>query len=79
MKKTGYTIGSLIILLICAFVFVILPTFTGASSKQGNALVFGNYDGKEIFQLCITICSVLSEYGSADWFSDSLLYYESGI
>ena len=48
MKKTGYTIGSLIILLICAFVFVILPTFTGASSKQGNALVFGNYDGKEI-------------------------------
>lgn len=48
-KNTAYTIGSLIILLICAFVFVILPVFTGgAGAKQGDAPSFGKYNGKEI-------------------------------
>lgn len=47
-KNTAYTIGSLIILLICAFVFVILPAFTGSSSRQGETPVFGKYNGTEI-------------------------------
>lgn len=48
-KNTAYTIGSLIILLICAFVFVILPVFTGsAGSQQGETPAFGKYNGKEI-------------------------------
>jgi len=47
-KNTAYTIGSLIILLICAFVFVILPAFTGSGSRQGKAPVFGKYNGTEI-------------------------------
>lgn len=48
-KNTAYTIGSLIILLICAFVFVILPVFTGgAGAQQGDTPVFGKYNGKEI-------------------------------
>ena len=48
-KNTAYTIGSLIILLICAFVFVILPVFTGGAGANGNdAPVFGKYNGKEI-------------------------------
>lgn len=48
-KNTAYTIGSLIILLICAFVFVILPVFTGgAGANQSDAPSFGKYNGKEI-------------------------------
>lgn len=47
-KNTAYTIGSLIILLICAFVFVILPAFTGSNGRNGSAPVFGKYKGTEI-------------------------------
>lgn len=48
-KNTAYTIGSLIILLICAFCFVILPAFTGSGSKNPNEIpAFGKYNGKEI-------------------------------
>ena len=48
MQKKSYTIGSLIILLICAFVFVIVPVMTGRSSKQEEAPLIGKYAGKEI-------------------------------
>lgn len=48
-KNTAYTIGSLIILLICAFCFVILPAFTGTETKNPNEIPpFGKYNGKEI-------------------------------
>lgn len=47
-KNTFYTIGSLIVLLICAFVFVLLPAFSGGSANQNEALVFGKYGKKEI-------------------------------
>lgn len=47
MKKGVYTIGSLIILLIAAFIFVLVPIFAGG--KKGNSLPpFGSYDGTEI-------------------------------
>lgn len=46
-KNTAYTIGAVIVLLICAFCFVALPAFTGSASK--NTLpAFGKYNGKEI-------------------------------
>jgi len=48
MQKKSYTIGSLIILLICAFVFVIVPVMTGKSSQQEEAPLIGKYAGKEI-------------------------------
>ena len=47
MQKKSYTIGSLIILLICAFVFVIVPVLSG-SGKQAEDPYIGSYDGKEI-------------------------------
>lgn len=47
-KHSAYTIGSLIILLICAFVFVILPAISGSTGKQGDIPSFGKYNGKEI-------------------------------
>lgn len=47
MKRSVYTIGSLIILLIAAFIFVLVPIFQGG--RTGNRLpVFGKYDGTEI-------------------------------
>lgn len=47
MKRSVYTIGSLIILLIAALIFVLVPIFQGG--KIGNRLpVFGKYDGTEI-------------------------------
>ncbi|MEE0885702.1 MAG: SurA N-terminal domain-containing protein [Treponema sp.] len=47
MKRSVYTIGSLIILLIAAFIFVLVPIFQGG--KMGKRLpVFGKYDGTEI-------------------------------
>lgn len=49
MKKNAfYTIGTLIILLICAFVFVLLPVFSGNSVDPSNTPVFGKYNKKEI-------------------------------
>lgn len=47
MKRSVYTIGSLIILLIAAFIFVLVPIFQGG--KIGKRLpAFGKYDGTEI-------------------------------
>lgn len=47
MKRSVYTIGSLIILLIAAFIFVLVPIFAGG---RGGAKLppFGSYDGTEI-------------------------------
>ena len=47
MKRGFYTIGSLIILLIAAFIFVLVPIFSGG--RTGTRLPpFGSYDGTEI-------------------------------
>ena len=47
MKKGTYTIGSLIILLIAAFIFVLVPMFAGGR-KNKQIPAFGKYDGTEI-------------------------------
>jgi PPIC-type PPIASE domain. len=47
MKKSFYTIGSLIILLISAVVFVLVPAMLGRGDKN-KLPPFGKYDGKEI-------------------------------
>ncbi|MCI1208355.1 MAG: peptidylprolyl isomerase [Treponema sp.] len=48
MKKNFYSIGSVIVLLIAAFVFVLLPAFVGGSSRGTKLPPFGKYDGKSI-------------------------------
>lgn len=47
MKKTTYTIGSVIILLFAAFVFVAVPIFSGGA-RRGSIPALGKYNGKEI-------------------------------
>lgn len=47
MKRSFYTIGSLIILLISAIVFVLVPAMLGRGDKN-KLPPFGKYDGKEI-------------------------------
>lgn len=64
MKKNSvYTLGSLIILLICAFVFVILPAMTGSGEQKQQALEFGKYNGKAI------------RYEQNSDFADAVTYY----
>jgi hypothetical protein len=64
MKKNSvYTLGSLIILLICAFVFVILPAMTGSGESAQKALEFGKYNGKPI------------RYEQNSDFADAVTYY----
>ena len=46
-KNTSYTIGAVIVLLICAFCFVAVPAFTGADSTR-TIPAFGKYNGHEI-------------------------------
>lgn len=64
-KNTVYTLGSLIILLICAFCFVILPAVEGRTSRQqGGAPVFGTYKGKEIkYEQGTEFANFVSQYG----------------
>ena len=65
-KNTVYTLGSLIILLICAFCFVVLPAFEGRASRQqgGDAPVFGKYNGKEIkYEQGSDFAEYVSQYG----------------
>jgi len=63
-KNTAYTLGSLVILLICAFCFVILPAFTGAGSKQQETPAFGKYNGKEIkYTQDSDFANYVSQYG----------------
>ncbi len=47
MKRSVYTIGSLVILLIAAFIFVLVPIFAGGTKKTMYP-PFGKYDGVEI-------------------------------
>ena len=47
MKKGFYTLGSLIILLIAAFVFVLVPVLSGQNSGA-TIPAFGKYEGTEI-------------------------------
>ena len=64
MKKNSvYTLGSLIILLICAFVFVILPAMTGSDAAAQKPLEFGKYNGKAI------------RYEQNSDFADAVTYY----
>ncbi len=64
-KNTAYTLGSLVILLICAFCFVILPAFTGAGNKQQEIPSFGKYNGKEIKNTQDSVfANFVSQYGS---------------
>ncbi len=65
-KNTVYTLGSLIILLICAFCFVVLPAVEGRTSRQqGDDIpVFGKYDGKEIkYEQGSEFANFVSQYG----------------
>lgn len=63
-KNTAYTIGSLIVLLICAFCFVILPAFTGSDKKQDTLPAFGKYNGKEIkYEQGTDFYNFVSQYG----------------
>ena len=65
-KNTAYTLGSLIILLICAFCFVVLPAVEGRTSRQvdSNAPVFGKYNGKEIkYEQGSDFAEYVSQYG----------------
>ncbi len=47
MKRSVYTIGSLLILLIAAFIFVLVPIFSGGRAQK-RLPAFGKYDGTEI-------------------------------
>lgn len=63
MKKAGYTIGSLIILLICAFVFVLVPAMAG-SGKQQEMPSFGSYNKKQIrYEQNSDMANFVSQYG----------------
>ena len=64
-KNTVYTLGSLIILLICAFCFVVLPAFEGRASQQpGDTPAFGKYNGKEIkYESGSDFADYVSQYG----------------
>jgi hypothetical protein len=62
MKKGFYTIGSLIILLISAIVFVLLPAMLGRGD-QNKLPPFGKYDGKEIrYEQGSTFANYVSRY-----------------
>lgn len=65
MKKNSfYTIGSLIILLICAFVFVILPAITGRQANQEQIPAFGKYGKTEIrYEQGSDMAEFVSNYG----------------
>ena len=63
MKRTFYTVGSLIILLICAFVFVLLPALAGGG-KRPESVSFGKYNGKEIrYEQNSDFANFVSQYG----------------
>lgn len=47
MKKQFYTIGSVVILLLAAFIFVLLPAMVG-NGRSYTKLSFGSYNGKDV-------------------------------
>lgn len=81
MKRSFYTIGSLIILLIAAFVFVLVPIFAGGSGHENTIPPFGSYDGKNIrYEQGSDFANYVARY--ADYFknqnieiNDSNYYY----
>ena len=63
MKRTFYTVGSLVILLICAFVFVLVPAMAGGG-KQQEAPSFGSYNGKKItYEQNSDMANFVNQYG----------------
>lgn len=63
-KNTLYTVGSLVVLLICAFCFVVLPAFTGQSQRQSDAPTFGKYNKKAIrYEQGSDFANFVSQYG----------------
>lgn len=63
-KNTAYTIGSLIVLLICAFCFVVLPAFTGSEGQQNKLPPFGKYNKREIaYEQDSDFYNYVSQYG----------------
>ena len=63
-KNTAYTIGSLIVLLICAFCFVVLPAFTGSEGQQNKLPPFGKYNKREItYEQDSDCANYVSQYG----------------
>ncbi len=63
MKKTFYTVGSLIILLICAFVFVLVPAMVGGG-KQPETPSIGKYNGKSIrYEQDSDFANLVNQYG----------------
>ena len=63
-KNTAYTIGSLIVLLICAFCFVVLPAFTGSEGQQNKLPPFGKYNKREItYEQDSDFANYVSRYG----------------
>ena len=64
-KNTVYTLGSLIILLICAFCFVVLPAVEGRTSRSQDGIpAFGKYNGKEIkYEQGSEFSNFVSQYG----------------
>lgn len=63
-KNTAYTIGSLIVLLICAFCFVVLPAFTGSEGQQNKLPPFGKYNKREItYEQDSDFANYVSQYG----------------
>ena len=63
-KNTAYTIGSLIVLLICAFCFVVLPAFTGSEGQQNKLPPFGKYNKREIaYEQDSDFSNYVSQYG----------------
>lgn len=63
MKRSMYTVGSLIILLICAFVFVLVPAMAGSGKKQ-ETISFGKYNGKEIrYEQDSDFANFVSQFG----------------
>lgn len=79
MKKSFYTIGSIIILLIAGIVFIVAPALVG-NGREASGVSFGSYDGKEIrYEQGSDFANIVSQY--ADMYSqmgyqiDTSTYY----
>ena len=63
MKKHFYTIGSIIILLFSALIFIVLPAMVG-NSKASKLPPFGSYDGKPItYEQGTAFSNAVANYG----------------
>lgn len=48
MKKVALTVGSVLILILSAVVFVLVPAFAGSSNVTGDKVFIGKYNGQKI-------------------------------